>query len=190
MNESDAKAALRAQGIRNPSRQLVEDYMRLQQAEEWALEVPQPSLASESAEGAQEPSSPGSAGSENPTPPRPTSSKSNLKPFLAERGELVRERPRCVGRPKVIAPWYQAVAIVMSDGTPLRQALASLGIQVSQRELRALYRNTKLTRMRREAREKWQREWGFRKPSSTRRPKGCEGADCLGASLRKMLRTL
>lgn len=75
MNESEAKAALRAQGIRNPSQQLVEDYMRVQQTEEWALEVP--SLRSvdgiESAEAKPEPK------------PHP-SSESNLEQLLREHG--------------------------------------------------------------------------------------------------------
>jgi len=115
MNESEARAALRAQGIRNPSKQLVEDYMRMQRDEEWALEVPNGSVEMPPVglEQAQE-------------QPRHPPSESNLEPLLRERGELERPRGRRrAGRPRVQAPWFQAVATVMADGTPLREALAS-----------------------------------------------------------------
>ena len=188
MTRQQALDALRAQGIRNPSPQLVEDYMRVQQAEEWALELPDG--AQEAPEpptvAPQEPSGPSSAGSE---PPRPTSSKSNLKPLLRERGEL--ERPagrRKPGRPCVQAPWFKAVATAMSDGTPLRLALAAVGVHgLTPKEIRALYRNRVLREMRKEARQKWLREWGV-KPRARRRY-GCKGGPPLGMSpqLRRLL---
>jgi hypothetical protein len=157
LTRQEAIQALRAQGIRKPSRQLVKDYMRVQQAEEWALEVPSPSL-----KGAQEPSSPSSAGSASPTPLRP-SSRSNLKPMLQERGELLREHPRRAGRPRVLAPWYQAVATVMADGTPLRQALSRCGIYgLTPKQLRNLYRNRAFRALYKEARRKWLSEDGVR----------------------------
>ena len=107
MNESEARAALLAQGIRNPSRQLVEDYMHVQQAQEWALEVPE--LAGERSQTAPPSALPNSA-PERTQRPHP-SSESNLAPLLRDRGELVRQRgPRRAGRPPVQAPWFQAVA--------------------------------------------------------------------------------
>lgn len=167
MNESNAKAALRAQGIRNPSRQLVEDYMRVQQAEERALEVP--SLRSvdgiESAEAKPEPK------------PHP-SSESNLEPLLRERGELQREHPRKPGRPRVLASWMAAVANVMSDGTTLRQALSRCGIYgLTPKQIRSLYRNRAFQALYKEARRKWLSECGVRV-----RPRG--------KGLRQLLRSL
>src|SRR5262249_44090935 len=90
--------------------------------------------------------------------PRP-SSKSNLAPWLRSRGEL--QRPagrRKPGRRPVQAPWFQAVATVMSGGTPLREALSRCGVYgLSNRQIRALYRNTVLKAMREVARQKWLR---------------------------------
>jgi hypothetical protein len=188
MNELEARAALRAQGIRTPSRQLVEDYMRVQQAEEWPLEVPEPS----SQEPQRQQQTQQEAHSPNPAEPnhRPhPSSESNLAPLLRDRGELVRDRgPRRAGRPRVQAPWFQAVATAMSDGTPLRQALAAVGIQgLTAAQIRALYRNSVLKAMRREARQKWLREWGVR--PRDRRRYACKGGERLGMS-PQMLRTL
>lgn len=190
MTRQEAIEALQAQGIRNPSEQLVSDWLRMQQSQEWALELTD--NAPELRTGVeQEPSSPGSAGSENPTPPRPLSSKSNLKPLLQERGELLREHPRRPGRPKIIAPWYQAVATAMADGTPLREALSICGIYgLTPKQIRSLYRNRAFQALYREARRKWWAEVGVHHRRPTARPKGCKGADCVGASLRKMLRTL
>lgn len=172
MNESEAKAALLEMGIKKPSRSLLQDYIRAQERT--------PSL---SPQGGQEQS--------GETPPRPSSSKSNLKPLLVEREELVRQRgPRRAGRPRVQAIWFPALATRMADGTlPMRKALASLGIHLSEREIRSLYRNRTLSTLRREAREKWQREWGIRSRTKTRRHKGCRGDDCLGFSreLRQIL---
>ena len=187
MTEKDARAALRAQGITNPSKALVENWLRVQQYEE-AASLPQ--AARETVRDMQPCINPSLSLEDTSSVARP-SSESNLEPFLRERGELVREHPRRVGRPKVIAPWFQAVATRMADGTPLRKALASLGIHLGQREIRALYRNTALSAMRREARQKWQREWGLRsRRRRTARPKGCRGGDCLGslsAELRRIL---
>lgn len=117
------------------------------------------------------------------------SSGSNLAPLLRDRGELVRERgPRRVGRPRVLAPWFQAVATVMSDGTPLRQALAAVGVHgLTARQIRSLYRNRVLKEMRLEARQKWLREWGV--APRARRRYGCKGGLPLGMSpkLRRIL---
>lgn len=183
MTRQEAIEALRAQGIRNPSPQLVEDYMSILHAQEWALEVPQRnSLGQEQTK--QEASSPNPAESRL----RP-SSESNLEPLLRERGEL--QRPagrRKPGRPCVQAPWFKAVATVMSDGTPLRQALAAVGVHgLTARQIRSLYRNSVLKAMRREARQKWLREWGVA-PKACRRY-GCKGGPPLGMSpqLRRIL---
>jgi len=187
MNEAESKAALRAQGIRNPSRQLVEDYMRVQQAEDWALEVPEPvSQQPQEQQTKQEPPSPNPADtSRRPHP----SSLSNLEPLLKDRGELVRERgPRRAGRPRIQAPWFQAVATFMSDGTSLREALAAVGITgLTARQIRSLYRNSTLTEMRRKARQKWHRYDGIR--PRDRRRYACKGGLPLGISrqLRRVL---
>ena len=184
MNESEARAALRAQGIRNPSPQLVQDYMRAQQAQEWALEVPERSSVALAVERSQTPNS----APERTERPHP-SSESNLAPLLRDRGELVRDGgPRRAGRPRVQAPWFQAVANAMSDGTPLRQALAAVGVHgLTARQIRSLYRNSVLKEMRREARQKWLREWGV--APTARRRHGCKGGPPLGMSpkLRRML---
>jgi hypothetical protein len=188
MNESDAKAALRAQGIRNPSRQLVEDYMRLQRAQDWALEVPErlPREPQRQQQAEQEAHAPNPG--EHTERPH-ASSESNLAPLLRDRGELVRDRgPRRAGRPRVSAPWFQAVATAMSDGTPLRQALAAVGVHgLTERQIRSLYRNSALTAIRREARQKWLREWGV--TPKARRHYGCKGGEPLGMS-PKMRRIL
>jgi len=180
MNDSDAKTALREMGIRNPSRQLVEDYIRVQQAEEWALEVPKPSSQQPQEQQIQQ-----QAHSPNPAEPshRPhPSSQSNLAPLLKDRGELAREHgPRRAGRPRVQAPWFQAVATIMSDGTSLREALAAVGITgLTPPQIRSLYRSTVLTDMRRQARQKWLRHDGLR--PRDRRRHACKGGLRLGIS--------
>ena len=83
----------------------------------------------------------------------------------------------------------------MSDGTPLREVLSICGIHgLTERQIRALYRNRAFQAMYKEARQKWLAEWGaslgrsrHRRP--TARPKGCRGPDCLGMS-REFLRKL
>ena len=185
MTKSDAIEALRALGIRTPSRQLVEDYLRAQQAEEWALELPERSSQGQhqAEQGAHSPSP--SAGTERPHP----SSESNLETLLGERGEL--QRPtgrRRAGRPCVQAPWFQAVATVMADGTSLRQALARCGVYgLSTRQVRSLYRSRSFQALYRSARGKYQREWGrlHRRPAR----RACKGGDRLGPS-RELLRSL
>jgi hypothetical protein len=184
MTETDAKAALSAQGIRNPSRQLLEDYMRVQQAQQWALEVPERSSVELAGEHSQTPNS----APERTERPHP-SSESNLTPLLRDRGELVRDRgPRQAGRPPVQAPWFKAVATAMSDGTPLREALAAVGVHgLTERQIRSLYRSSVLKAMRRVARQKWLREWGV-EPKARRRY-ACKGGLLLGMSpqLRRIL---
>jgi hypothetical protein len=173
MTEHDARNALRELGIDHPSRQLVENWLRTNTQ-------PEPRQTE------QEPHSIERSDGE----PRPhPSSKSNIEPVLRERGEL--ERPagrRKAGRPRIQAPWFQAVAIAMSDGTPLRQALAAVGVHgLTARQLRSLYRNSMLTAMRREARQKWLREWGV--APKARRRYACKGGFPLGMTpqMRRIL---
>jgi hypothetical protein len=187
LTRQEAIQALRAQGIRHPSRQLVEDYIRVQQAEEWALEVPEPIPLQPQGQPTQQ-----QAHSPNPTEPteRPhPSSRANLAPLLKDRGELVRDRgPRRAGRPRIEAPWFQAVATIMSDGTSLRKALAAMGITgLTPRQIRSLYRSSVLTDMRRKARQKWLRHDGLR--PRDRRRYACKGGQRLGIS-PKLLRLL
>jgi hypothetical protein len=76
----------------------------------------------------------------------------------------------------------------MSDGTSLRQALAAVGIHgLTARQIRSLYRNSVLKAMRREARQKWLREWGV--APKARRRYACKGGFPLGMSpqMRRML---
>jgi hypothetical protein len=180
MTESEARAILREQGITNPSRQLVENWLRVQ--EHGAHSSPH-SHGPSPVETQGQPETPlASALDAHP------SSVSNLQPLLRERGELERIRgPRRAGRPRVLAPWFAAVANVMSDGTPLREALSICGIHgLTERQIRALYRNRAFQAMYKEARQKWQRELGFRPRRPSVRPKGCHGGDCLGFSLREL----
>jgi hypothetical protein len=188
MTEKDAQSALREMGIRNPSRQLVENYMRVQQAEEWALEVPEPispqPQEQQTQQGAQSPNP--AEPSHRPHPP----SQSNLAPLLKDRGELVRDRgPRRAGRPRIQAPWFQALANLMADGSiSLRQALHHLGVQgLDEREIRSLRRNSALTEMRRKARQNWHRQDGL--TPKDRRRYACKGGLRLGIS-PKLLRLL
>jgi hypothetical protein len=187
MTEHEAKAALRQQGIRRPSRQLVQDWLRLQQSQEWALEVPEVQGQEHSSDLETPPES--ASGASAAHPPR-ASSESNLEPLLRARGQL--ERPagrRKAGRPRIVAPFFKALAVACSDGTPLRQALVRCGVHgLSEREIRSLYRNVQLKTMRQEARQKWLAEWGAsykRKMhrSPTCRPKGA-GSEFSGQSWR------
>ena len=186
MTDQDAIAALREFGITNPSKSLIESWLCVRQYEETASPPP---VARETVRDMQRCVS-SSASLEDTTRVGRPSSESSLKPLLRERGELQRQPGlRKSGRPRIIAPWFEALATRMADGTSMRKALASLGIHLSQCEMRALYRSRALTAMRREARQKWLREWGIRHRTGTRRPKGCRGADCLGLS-RQLLRSL
>jgi hypothetical protein len=169
MNDSDPKAALRKMGIRNPSRQLVDNYMRVQQAEEWALEVPEMAA---SAQETQEPGinakqdDPSAAEAKRPHP----SSESALEPRLRETGQLERPRgPRKPGRPRIIASFYPALARVMADQTPLPQALRILGIHLDKRQVRALYRSREFKEMYQEARRQFLSDYGKRSTQQLRK---------------------
>lgn len=181
MNESEARAALQQLGIEHPSNALIENYRRSQQYEVAAS----PYSAMESTT-----ETPSHTQLEAARAHSHPSSESNLEPILRERGEL--ERPagrRKAGRPRTVAPWFACVASAMSDGsTPLRAALARCGVHgLTQKELRALYRNTALLAMRREARQKYIREWGVHRSKPARR--SCKGCFPLGMSpqLRRIL---
>lgn len=176
MTRKAALEALRAQGIRNPSPQLIEDYMRVQQAEEWVLEVPSPSLRPDCAE------------AEPETRPHPAS-ESNLEPLLRSRGELQKPAGRRKGgRPRIQAIWFPCVARAMANDTPLRLALSICGIHgLSAKELRSLYRSRALCELRERERQKWEREGGMRYSRRTHR--ACKGGLPLGMSpeLRRIL---
>ena len=202
MTESEARAALQAQGIKNPSRALVENWLRSQEyaPEASPEEEPEPVVAAT----AEQPSS------QQPQPrasaPEPTTSasqphyqrsearhprgysKSRLQPVLRETGTLERPRgPRKPGRPPVVGTFFKAVASQMADGLSLRRALALLGIHgLDARQLRSLYRNRVLRKMREEARRKWLAQSGLsyrvglhRKRA---RPKVQRGRDVPGVS--------
>jgi hypothetical protein len=185
MTEQEARAALRAQGITNPSKALIKNWLRVQHYEEASSpEAPRVTV------GDMQPCVSSSLSLENtPSGDRP-SSESNLEPLLRSRGELQRPQGRRkAGRPRIQAPWFQAVASLMADSSiSLRQALLHLGVQgLSERQIRALYRNSALTAMRQEARQKWLREGGLR--PRDRRRYACKGGERLGIS-RQLLRLL
>jgi hypothetical protein len=185
MTEKDARVDLQAQGIRNPSKALIENWLRVKRYEEVASQPPAPG---ETVGDTQLCISSSVCLEDTRSAARP-SSESALEPLLRERGEL--QRPagrRKAGRPSIQAPWFQAVATVMSDGTPLRQALAAVGVYgLTTRQIRSLYRNSVLKAMRREARQKYLREWGV--APRARRRYGCKGGLPLGVSpqLRRIL---
>jgi hypothetical protein len=186
MTEQEARAVLRAQGITNPSKSLIENWLRVQRYEEAAssLEVPR-----ETVEDRQPCINPSVCLKDTRNTDRP-SSESNLEPLLRSRGELQRPAgPRKAGRPRVKAQWFQALANLMADSSiSLRQALHHLGVQgLSERQIRALYRNSALTAMRREARQKWLKEGGI--TPRDRRRYACKGGLRLGIS-RQLLRLL
>jgi len=51
------------------------------------------------------------------------------------------------GRPAKFAPWFPAVAKTMANGTSLRNALLWKRIQVSEREIKNLYKNVEFRRL-------------------------------------------
>jgi hypothetical protein len=57
------------------------------------------------------------------------------------------EVKRKPGRPRKIAPWYEAVAKTMANGTTLRMALVWNGIQLTHEQIRLLYKNLEFRRM-------------------------------------------
>ena len=167
MNEQDAKSAIRAQGITNPSKALIKNWLRVQHCEEAASPTPAPR---ETVGDMQPCISPSLSLEETQSVGRP-SSESNLEPLLRQRSEL--ERPagrRKAGRPRVQAPWFQAVAATMADGTPLREALRLRGINgLSVRQVRALYRNRAFQTLYKEARRKFLSDYGKRSSQQLRK---------------------
>ena len=157
MNEQDAKAALRVLGIRNPSRALIQNWLRSQTAEiEQGVAVQVPEARSVE------------IGVDAPEKAAEThSSESKLLPRLREEGTL--ERPsgrRKPGRPRIIASWFPKVAGTMADGTSLRTALAMNNLKLSKSEVRACYRNRTLRALYTETRRRYLAEpYGRGKPS-------------------------
>ncbi len=61
------------------------------------------------------------------------------------------------GRRPIDPPWYADAATLVANGTPLRQALGRLGIQLSERELQNVYRHVRFQRYLEEGRvNRWQ----------------------------------
>ena len=160
MTESDARNALRELGI-SPTRQLIEDWQRAACAE--VALTGQPTLV-DRVERLAWSSQPQAARARTRETP---SSKSRLEPLLRETGALNRtpgrRRP---GRPRIVASWFEAVAVSMADGTSLGMALAINGItNLSKSEIRACYRNRTFQALYREARRVFLAEHYGRKPT-------------------------
>jgi hypothetical protein len=153
-DEDVARAALRALGIRNPTPDLVENWIRANRAEEEESELSPPTPLP----------------FPRPIQPQPQPkaedfhpkhrrgySKSKLEPVLREVGTLVKPHGiRKPGRPRVVATWFSAVVKTMADGTPLKDALKKHGITLDRHQIRALYRNSEFKRLYQEARHRHQ----------------------------------
>jgi hypothetical protein len=167
MNETLARAALRAMGIIRPSQNLVENWLRAavvteRLAAEEAQALPRPPRPPVSATAA----SPATADSRAPKSAlRP--GKSLLEPILREQGAAERPPSRSKrGRPRIVASWFPAVARTMADGTTLRTALAINRLSLGANEMRALYRNRTFRALYQEARRRYLLEnWGRKGPS-------------------------
>jgi hypothetical protein len=180
LTRQQALEALRAQGITNPSKSLIENWLCVQQYEETANS---PQATGETVGDMQPCISPSVCLEDTTTGADRPSSESALEPLLRSRNELKRPAgPRKAGRPRVQAPWFQALATLMADGSiSLRQALQHLGVQgLSERQIRSLYRNSSLTAMRHEARHEWLRQDGI--TPRDRRRYACKGGLRLGIS--------
>lgn len=168
MNQSEARAVLRAQGITNPSKSLIENWLRVQQYEEAASPPPAP----RETVGDIQPCVSSSVSLDHAPRtgvPHP-SSESNLEPLLRSRGELVRPTGRRkAGRPRIIASFYPALARAMADQTPLPKALRILGIQLDKRQVRALYRSREFKAMYQEARRQFLADYGKRSTQQLRK---------------------
>jgi hypothetical protein len=161
VSEQYAREALREMGI-TPTRQLIENWMRAERAEEAEVEQPAETIRQVSASNQLDRQSQAEA----PTPRQTPSSKSRLEPVLREQGTL--EKPvgrRKRGRPRIIASWFPAVAASMADGTSLKTALAMNGLNLSKGEVRACYRNKTLKAIYTEARRVYLAEHYGRKPT-------------------------
>jgi hypothetical protein len=168
MNESNARATLRALGI-NPTPELIRNWIRAAQVEH-GVDTEQPEL-SEGHRGTPSvvhQSQTISAGENKPRVdglPQGTS-KSNLEPVLLEQCALEKSvSKRKPGRPRIIASWFPAVAKTMADGTSLRTALAINRLFLSKKEMRAVYRNTTFKAMYEEARRRFLIEHFGRTPN-------------------------
>jgi hypothetical protein len=74
------------------------------------------------------------------------------------------------GRPRKIAPWYEAVAKTMANGTTLRMALLWNRIQLTREQLRLLYKNVEFRRLYRLERAMFMyNEFGKRPPTELER---------------------
>jgi hypothetical protein len=163
MNERHARAVLRELGIKNPSPSLIENYLRVEDADnnegvggsERVIVTPCEPTTSE----------PIAAREESDQPAH--TSKSRLFPILRESGELIRPPgPRRPGRPRIVAGFFERLADAMKDGTSLKSALVICGINgLCKSERRALYRNRAFREMYQEARRKFLVEHYGKRPT-------------------------
>lgn len=66
------------------------------------------------------------------------------------------------GRPRRVAPWFEAVAHAMRDGTPVRVALVRCGIRLTKREIESLYRLKAFKVLYQRERREHLKKWGLR----------------------------
>lgn len=135
MNEYEAKMAWRELGIFRPSKQMIENFIRADEAERRLAEAEQP----------ENPERP-----EHSDPPTPRSdgrkrgsSRSNLAKALREQGQRVIKKitPGQRGRPRITAEWFGEVAASVAGGLSLPEALWEHHISLDAKALRALSRN-------------------------------------------------
>jgi len=155
MNEYFAKQALREFGVTRPSKAMIDNYIRAEEAAQREGQAPQPVAVA--VRGATELTVTPPARAVPPAPPvlRPVvppkprsdgkkrgSSKSTLAPTLRGEGTLLKKHSKRRGRPRVIAVWMPDVAADCADGMPLKAALEKHGIHLDPTQLRALQRNS------------------------------------------------
>ena len=143
-DETRAREALRALGI-TPTRQLIRQWILAppEEEEEAVQSLPPPSMSPAIKQLERPPTT-----SQPYCARRPRGySKSQLEPVLRDQGSLERKSGiRKRGRPRIVASWFEDVATIMADGTPLRVALRRIGITLDRNQIRAVYRNTEFRR--------------------------------------------
>jgi hypothetical protein len=155
MNEQDARTALLGIGI-SPNGELVRNWLRANGDDEEEDALPTDHQPDGRAH------RPPAADTALARP----NSKSSLEPLLRESGQLERPQgPRKPGRPRIVASWFEKVAITMADGTSLKAALVMNGLKLSKSEVRACYRNKTFQAMYQETRRRYMAENYGRKPT-------------------------
>ena len=140
-----AREALRALGI-VPTPGLIRSWIQAARAEERRrIEA---ELAQATPNQPADTTSSGAGTPRRPKHPRGYS-KSNLEPVLRQTGTLERQRgPSKPGRPRVVASWFPTIAQSMAEGKSLREALQLTGVTLDKEQIRALYRNSELLKLR------------------------------------------